>query len=148
MSQLPHSYRVTAQFSETDGLRVRSGNVPEMAVAPPVQFGGPGDMWSPEDLQMAALSSCLILSFKAIAAASRLAWHTIECDCDGTLAKHDGKVYFTEVRSAVRLHIAAAADKAKAERLVHKADETCFISNSLLATPQLRVEISAADEAE
>lgn len=33
--------------------------------APPVQFGGDGKEWSPEDLFVAAVADCYLFSFKA-----------------------------------------------------------------------------------
>ena len=51
---------------------------PIMAASPP-QFGGPPGRWSPETLLVAAVADCYILSFRAIAKATKLPWDAIEC---------------------------------------------------------------------
>ena len=145
MNPLPHEYHVSAEHNETQSLVVSADNLPSLNVSPPIQFGGPGDAWSPEDLQLAAVSSCLILSFKAIAAASHLEWLSISCDTKGTLDKQDRKVCFTAFTTSVKIGINNEGDRAKAERIIHKADETCLISNSLNAPAYLIVEIVVKD---
>ena len=40
----------------------------------PVEFDGPGDRWSPETLLIAAIADCFILTFRAIACATRMDW--------------------------------------------------------------------------
>ena len=146
MKDLPHLYRVTAEAKSATNLTVRADNLPDISVAPPTQFGGPGDQWSPEDLFMASIANCLVLSFKAIARASKLQWDNIECESEGELDKVDRKVKFTNVLSKVKLSIPTTENKDKAERLLHKAEETCLISNSISCESHIECEIVVSDE--
>jgi len=49
MKDLPHLYRVRCEGKDTGNLITRAENLQDMEVAPPLQFGGPGEQWSPED---------------------------------------------------------------------------------------------------
>jgi peroxiredoxin-like protein len=141
MEKLPHTYHVNVCGNPDDALDTYSNDLPKLIVAPPTQFGGPGDKWSPEELLMAAQASCLVLSFRAIAMASKLSWLTIDCSSQGTLDKKDGKVCFTHMVSTVKLTLPAGESVEKAERLLQKADQSCLVSNSLNCDTQLQCEI-------
>lgn len=141
MNDLPHTYRVKSAGTVTGNLTTSAENLPDLAVAPPAQFGGPGDQWSPEDLLMASVSNCLILSFKAIARASQLEWESIECESVGTLDKVERKVQFTHIVSKLHLCIPATESKEKAEKLLNKAEGVCLISNSISCECRIECEV-------
>ena len=141
MHPFPHLYNVKVNASPKDHLLCSSKSLPSLTIAPPIEFDGPGDAWSPEDLFMASIANCFVLSFRAITKASRFDWLSIECRSEGVLDKVDRKVQFTEITNKVTLTIENADNIEKAERLLNKAEETCLISNSLTATSHLECEI-------
>jgi len=110
---------------------------------PPTEFGGSGNEWSPEDLLVAAVADCFTLSFKAIAAASRFSWTALQCDVTGTLDKVDRGMQFTEMKILANLTIPADADSNRAERLLEKAENACFITNSLNFEATLEIQVQA-----
>ncbi|AEP28318.1 OsmC family protein [Brumicola nitratireducens] len=142
MQDLPHQYHVQAQGKPGENLDVCVENVPKLTVAPPAQFGGPGDEWSPEDLFMASISSCFILSFRAIAKASKFTWSSIQCDSTGTLERVEGKTRFTKIITKATLVIPSVENIENAERLLHKAEQSCLVVNSLTSESELQCEIS------
>jgi len=142
MKGLPHYYKVKVVGFPENNLHVFSGDLPVLEVAPPKEFGGAGDQWSPEELLMASVANCVVLSFRAIAKASRLGWLSIECESQGELNKVDQKMQFTRINIKAKLVISSAESAGKAEKLLNKAEETCFISNSLSAQTHLECEIA------
>ena len=98
MLELPHHYTVSASAGADDDVLVTATDLPEIVTAAPAEFGGPGDRWSPESLLMAAVADCFILSFRAIARASKLDWTDIECSATGTLDRVERVTRFTEVQ--------------------------------------------------
>lgn len=142
MQDLPHQYHVQAKGKPDQHLSVGPENIPMLTVAPPTQFGGPGDQWSPEDLFIASIASCFILSFRAIATASKFSWISIECDSMGTLARFDGKTRFTHIVTKATLTIPASESIENAERLLHKAEQSCLVVNSLSCDTELECTVS------
>ncbi len=142
MQDLPHQYHVQAQGKPAENLDVCVENVPKLTVAPPAQFGGPGDEWSPEDLFMASIASCFILSFRAIAKASKFNWSSIQCDSRGTLERVEGRTRFTKIITKARLVIPSTETIENAERLLHKAEQSCLVVNSLTSESELQCEVS------
>lgn len=142
MQPFPHHYHARAFCDPATNITVESEGKPSLITGPPKEFGGTGYEWSPEDLLVAAVVDCYILSFKAIAKASRFEWETISCDATGTLDKVEGVPQFTGFKISANLVIGSDADLAKAERLLHKAEQICLITNSLKAEVSLEVKIT------
>ena len=141
MKPFPHTYTAAASADPVGNVISTLGNGCRVEVAPPVEFDGVGDVWSPEELLMSSVANCLVLSFKSIARAYDLNWLHIECSADGQLEKVDRRVTFTKVHTRVTLTITSVEDESKAKRLLEKAEDTCFITNSLSAETSLSFEI-------
>jgi peroxiredoxin-like protein len=141
MQTYPHHYTVQAVADTTGSVAVWSAGLPTLSTAPPAQFGGPGGQWSPETLLVAAAADCFLLTLRAIANASNLAWHRVDCHADGTLDRSDGVVRFTAIDLRVRLVVAAGGDLERARRLVEKAERSCLVTRSLVARPTVHAEI-------
>lgn len=142
MQDLPHHYNVNASGANTGSITLSASNVPDISTAPPAEFGGPGDQWSPESLLVAAVADCFILTFRAIARASKLDWTTLECSAEGTLDRVDRVTRFTAVHITATLTVPAETEAEKAEKLLHKAEENCLITNSLNVEPQLTTHVN------
>ncbi len=144
MSQYPHHYQASASAQPEGLVSLNGDNLPELNSAPPTVFGGPGDQWSPEDLLVGAIADCFVLSFRAIAGMSKFEWIELKAEATGTLDKVERAIQFTEINLKVHLKIPAGADEGKAQRLLEKAEQTCFITNSLKVEPHLETSITSA----
>lgn len=122
-----------------------SEGLPTIETAGPPEFGGPGDLWSPETLLVGAVANCFVLSFRAIARASRFEWKSLRCDVSGTLERIDRVMKFTDFELTVELSVPASADEAKARRLLEKAEHSCLITNSMTATTRLNAAVRHGD---
>jgi len=101
-------------------------------VATPPEFTkGIAGIWSPEHLFTAAVSSCLMTTFLAIAENSKLDFIAFKCDSKGKLDQIDGKFLMTEVILEPTVTIASEKDRERAERVLTKAEAACLISNSI-----------------
>ena len=101
-------------------------------VATPPQFPkGMEGIWSPEHLLTAAVSSCFMTTFLAIAENSKLAFDQFSCSASGKLEQIEGKYLMTEIALNPELTIKNEADKEKAERVLQKSEAACLISNSI-----------------
>ena len=141
MQAYPHRYRVNAAAEPQGSVLVGSEGLPTLTTAPPREFSGPGDQWSPETLLVAAAGDCFVLTFRAIATASKLPWRRLTCDAEGVLDRSGGAVRFTELHLRARLVVDAGVDQERATRLLQKAEAACLITNSLVARPTLATEI-------
>jgi len=141
MHAYPHLYRVNASAVQAGTVKVTSAGLPELETAPPVEFDGPGDAWSPETLLCAALVDCFILTFRAVARASKFEWSKLDCWVEGTLDRSQGAAQFTRFAVHATLTVAGKADEAKARALLERAERTCLISNSLKSERTLEMTV-------
>lgn len=101
-------------------------------VATPPQFpNGIERVWSPEHLFTAAVNSCLMTTFLAIAENSKLEYEDFSSKASGKLEIIEGKYMMSEVRLKPRLIIGAEGHREKALRVLNKAEAACLISNSI-----------------
>jgi organic hydroperoxide reductase OsmC/OhrA len=142
MHPFPHHYRVSIAARPEGELSLRSGELDPIASLPPPEFGGPGGYWSPETLLLAALGDCMMLTFRAIAKASRFDWRELTADVEGVMERIEGNSRFTQITTHVRLVLPRGADAERAKRLLEKAEQGCPISNSLTAARHLESEVA------
>jgi organic hydroperoxide reductase OsmC/OhrA len=137
----PHHYAVSASAQPDDNVELSSPGLENLPSAAPAEFGGPGDLWSPETLLVAAVVDCFILSFKAIARASKMEWTSLSCDAVGDLNRIDKVTQFTGFTLKALLEVPEGTREDKAMRLLEKAERSCLITNSLIADTHLDAEI-------
>jgi organic hydroperoxide reductase OsmC/OhrA len=147
MTTFPHHYTVSASAAENGDVAVRSQGQPSLRSDSPPQFGGRGDLWSPETLLTAAVADCFALTFRAIARASNLPWVSIRCDARGTLDRVDRVTRFTRFALHVHLEVPEGVDHEQARRLLIAADHTCLVARSLNATSHLDAHVATARSA-
>jgi len=142
MHPFPHRYVVTAAVRPVGDVPLSTDGVRVIESAPPKEFDGPGNQWSPEGLLTAAVADCFVLGFRAIAAASKFAWISLESRTEGTLDRIDGKMRFTRFDTHAKLQVAAGADIERAKKLLEKAETACLVANSLISERHLTVEVA------
>jgi len=137
MQPFPHLYTVQASAAPSGDVPLSAAGLPAIATAPPAEFDGPGDRWSPETLLCAAVADCFLLSFRAVARASKLDWTALDCSVEGKLDRVDNRSLFTEIVVRASLRVPAGTDQARATKLLEKAEHVCLVSNSLVAQRRL-----------
>ncbi|GAA1616445.1 OsmC family protein [Actinoplanes couchii] len=136
-----HDYRVTVRWSGDTGAGYRDytrdhdvlaeGKPTLQGSADPV-FRGVPERWNPEDLLVAALAECHMLSFLSLCARARIAVTDYRDTAAGIMregAGHPGR--FTEVVLRPQVTVADPAMIERAAALHQEAHEQCFIANSV-----------------
>ena len=141
MHPFPHRYVVNAAVRPDGDVPLSTEGVRVIESAPPKEFDGPGNQWSPEGLLTAAVADCFVLSFRAIAAASKYAWTSLDARTEGTLDRVEGKMRFTRFDTHAKLHVPEGSDMERAKKLLEKAEQTCLVANSLSSERHLNVEV-------
>jgi organic hydroperoxide reductase OsmC/OhrA len=144
MHPYPHVYKVSVAAPAEGEVKLAGTDLPDMPLMAPPEFDGPPGYWSPETLLAGAVASCFILSFRAIARASKLEWTHLAADVDGVLERVEGVTRFTRLTVRARLTVPPGVDEAKARALMEKAEKVCLVSNSLNAERHLEAEVVTA----
>jgi organic hydroperoxide reductase OsmC/OhrA len=144
MHPYPHVYVASAAGSPAGGVVASSPRLPDLQTAPPPEFDGPGGVWSPETLFIAALADCFVLTFRGVTRAAKFEWLTVECSVEGVLEKAEGVTQFTRYVTKAKLTVAPGADLAKAKQLLERAEHLCLIANSLKGARTIETEVVEA----
>jgi len=144
MQGYPHHYLASASGGTEGSVVVSGEGLPDLDTAPPPQFGGPEGVWSPETMLSAAVANCFILSFRAIARASKFEWTALECHVDGVLDRPERATLFTNFNIHAVLHVPGDAKLDLGQRLLEKSEQICLITASLKSEVALTTDIKVA----
>ena len=136
---MAHEYRLTVRGADDPGTVdyrsysrdhvVSAPGKPELAGSADRSFRGSAGRWNPEELLLAALSECHLLSFLHVAAEAGVVVTSYVDEPVGRMTKDDdGGWSFADV--VLRPTIAATGDADLGE-LHHAAHEACFIARSV-----------------
>jgi len=138
-----HFYEVNVKWDSLRKGTLSSPTLNDIEVATPPQFpGGHEGIWSPEHLFVASSAICLMTTFLAIAELSKLEFESYDSKATGKLEKVDGKFMISEIILEPKIKIKHEKDIERAERIIHKAEANCLISNSMKTKITLNPTIS------
>ena len=109
-------------------------------------FHGDRRLANPEQLLLAAVSSCQLLSFLAIAARSRIEVRAYEDDAEAVMPEDVMPMRITRITLRPRIIVASGVAAARVERVVKRAHEQCFVSNTLAAEVIVEPTINTASD--
>jgi organic hydroperoxide reductase OsmC/OhrA len=110
-------------------------------------FEGSAALDNPEQLLIAATSSCQLLSYLAYAAAARVDVLSYEDDAEALMPADAKPMRITQIVLRPRITVADGADPGRAERLVERAHRACFIANTLNAEVTIEPVVERSAEA-
>jgi organic hydroperoxide reductase OsmC/OhrA len=137
-----YSYETEVEWTGDMDLKLRGGKRPEIAAGAPPEFHGREENWSPEHLFVAALNSCYALTLLAIAEFSKITIVSLSSAAKGKLEKlQAGGYQISEILVKPRVVIGSTDDLARMPRILEKAKENCFVSNSIKSAIKIEPEI-------
>lgn len=138
-----HQYRVGVEWlgnrgTGTSGYRdygrqlvVRAGDGRELEASADPTFHGDADRWNPEELLVAALAQCHMLSYLHMAVRAGVVVTAYRDDAHGTLKQQGLGGHFTEVVLHPVVTVADSSMVDRAREAHAPAAEHCFIANSV-----------------
>jgi len=138
-------------FIEAEWTGGRAGNVqaaplPQLDFSAPPEFGGKAGVWTPEHLLLAALGTCYVATFSAIAEHNRFPFRGLKVAVEALLEKGPGGLSFARITLRPRLVIPDEAQQAQALLLLEKAKKGCIISRSLAAEVRMDASVECCAE--
>ena len=111
---------------------VRAAGLPELPGSADPTFHGDTDRWNPEQLLLAALSQCHMLSYLHVAVNHGVIVTGYSDHATGTMVlNHDNSGQFTEVVLHPVVELADEAQRQLADSLHEAANKVCFIARSV-----------------
>ena len=139
----PHTYTSRLSWRGSTGVGYDAYDRGHRVATPPAErelvlssdpaFLGQPALTNPEQLLLAAASSCQLLSFLAMAARSRIDVLSYDDEADAVMPEDVRPVRITRITLRPRIVVADGVDLDKARKLVGRAHDACYIANTLNA---------------
>ena len=145
-----YNYTVSLRLKDEKTGTLMMPEKASLDVAPPPEFEGVKGIWSPEDLFVSAVESCLMTTLLFFARKISLQVTGYESTAEGILEKGDKGFIFTAVKVDATLWVADESGKAKVgENFAGMVEKHCLISHSIACpvTYNLNVLVGAKDKA-
>jgi organic hydroperoxide reductase OsmC/OhrA len=142
MTDDSHEYLV-----KLDWTHGRVGNLtvegkPKIQVSAPPEFDGPEGIISPEDLFVAAATSCFMTTFVTFSKKMRIEFKSFSCDGYGTLERVEKGFQFTKLLLKAKVVVESEELVPKAERAMELAGKYCLVSNSMKCPTEHENEVT------
>jgi peroxiredoxin-like protein len=142
-----YSFRVNGSWSvRRKGIISAEGvKEPNIPFSSPVEFKGESGHWTPEHFLVAAVVSCFVVTFSAMAEMSKLRFLSLEVPAVGKLGNIDGKLAFSEIVMTPTLTVAENEDHDLGNRLLKKAEQGCLIARSLVCEVKMEAVVRTGE---
>jgi peroxiredoxin-like protein len=147
MKPLPHRYEVHLTGSQSGYAELNVPAIPLLRTAPPPEYDGPGDAWSPEHLLLAAVESCFIFTLRAVARMSQVEFASLDLHAVGVVDRRDRVTRFTEIILRPRVTVRAGTERERVIHVLEKTEKACLVSASLSTPVRLEPQIIGEDSA-
>lgn len=122
------------------GSLLSSGKL-NIGVATPPEFNGEEGYWSPEELLLSAVDSCIMTTFLAYAEKEKVGFSGYESATEGALEKIEGHFRFSKITVKPRISVRSEDQERKIKELMKIAEDKCFISNSIKCEVNVMPEV-------
>jgi organic hydroperoxide reductase OsmC/OhrA len=149
-----HTYRTTLAWHGTTAVGYDAYDRTHRVTLPPAHgelvlssdpaFRGDAGLANPEQLLLAAASSCQLLSFLAVAARARIEVLEYRDEAEAVMPEEEQPMRITRIVLRPRIVVGAGTDGDRVGRLVELGHRQCFIANSLNTKVVVEPVIEAA----
>ncbi|TMK70903.1 MAG: OsmC family protein [Actinobacteria bacterium] len=139
-------FRVEAAPLTRGRVRLTSDGKAPLEAAIPAEFrGGTPGMWSPEDLLVAAVTSCYVVTLRGVAEHRGLAILGLNVEGVGHVTRRaEGRIGFVVIELRVDLTVDPASIE-QAERAARAAKQRCLVGHALDVPIELELQVRGAD---
>lgn len=124
-------YFIEAEWTGDRTGNVQAAPIKQLEFSAPPEFGGKEGVWTPEHLLLAAVGTCYVATFSAIAEHNRFRFRGLKVAVEAALEKASGGLTFARITLRPRLVIQDETQQSQALVLLEKAKKGCIISRSL-----------------
>ncbi len=136
------NYETTVSWTSGKEGRLHAGGKPEIMMSTPPEFGGPQNVWSPEDLLAGSVGSCVMTTSVFFLEKSEVKLLSYLSNATATMEKTKEGLALTGVSVDVRISVANEEDIEKAEAALRKAEAACPVSKALKCGVSLKTRVT------
>lgn len=125
------TYTTSTEWLGRRNARFSSGDKEHLVISSPPEFKGEPGFWTPEDLFVGAIETCLLMTFASLAEKHKLPVEGYTSEATGTLEWAGGELKFTRVLVKPTIAVAEASLTEKVLQVMALAHRECLVANSV-----------------
>jgi peroxiredoxin-like protein len=135
--------RTTAEWLGRRGVRFAAdaAQKPPMLITNPPEFNGRPSEWTPEDLLVGSIETCLLLTFTAMVERDHLPVEAYYSEAEGVLQLEDGRYHFGEITIRPTIIINDREGAARVLQALDAAHRECLVANSVSASVVIKPDV-------
>ncbi len=135
-----YEYRTSVEWKGGQAADILSEEKPPLDMSAPEEFGGRKDRWSPEDLLVASVESCLLLTTLYFVEKMKIDLKGYQSEGVGRMEQTENGFRFQGIDVRIRAEVATGEDAEKMKKAVEKADKYCPVSNAVTCPVVVELE--------
>lgn len=124
-------FRNTVKWDEGKKATLSTQNNPEIEISTPPEFNGPQGYWSPEELFLASINTCIMTTFLYFVEKFSASFLTYESRIEGEVNLRGGRLLFTSITVRPEIRVPDKTQEQRIAELVQKSEKYCLISSSV-----------------
>ncbi len=139
-------YRNTVRKEMNGSATVLFSGPGELAIGPAPEFGGGPESLNPEELFVAAINSCLLMTLSYFLQRSKIEIAAYQADANGQVRKDGDGLRFVEVAVNATATVRDQAVAEKLRELAGLAERHCLVSRSLSCPVHYHLRVALSEE--
>lgn len=124
-------YKTSIKWEAQKVGLLSSVDKPSFKVSTPPEFRGHPGIWTPEDLFVASVNSCIMTTFFFFLEKEGIELLHYESDAEGVLERVESKLMFSEIKVRPKIRIKAKNHVENIKKIIALSERYCLISNSI-----------------
>jgi organic hydroperoxide reductase OsmC/OhrA len=142
-----YQYEVKASWTrDRVGVATAEDFPGSIEFAAPPEFHGEDGKWTPEHFFIAAVVSCFVVTFRAVAEMSKLEFLDLQVNTTGTLRRDEHGWRFAQITLLPEVTILHEKDRGLALKGLKKAEHGCLVARAMSVPVVMETSIKVAAE--
>jgi organic hydroperoxide reductase OsmC/OhrA len=129
---------------DEQGVAAAGHGAPQVSITPPADLGGKPGFWTPEDLLVSAVESCMLMTTLSVVKKQRIQLKAYRSEATGRMEKTPEGLRITAIDIRVTAQVGTAEEVEKLQRAVVIAERYCPVSAAVKCPVHVVVEAGLA----
>ncbi len=138
------TFRSNVQWTGKKKGRLSSEGKPDITISTPPEFKGTEGYWSPEELFISSINTCIMTTFLYFVEKFALDFSSYQSKVEGEVRLEGGKFIFSSVTVRPCITVKNESMREKTLHVLEKSKKYCLVSSSvkpeILMVPEIKIE--------
>lgn len=138
------TYNTSVAWKGGEAATLDCPGKPTLDITPPPEFGGKEDVWSPEDLLVGAVESCMLLTLLFFVDKMKIGMKSYKSSATGDLDRTANGLRFQGMTVHMKAEVTTPEDQEKFKKAAEQAEKFCPVSTVVTCPVILTTEVTVS----